>query len=256
MRTLLITAFTLCSYCIYGDTITLQTGRRIDGAFLGGDSRTVRFAVGDQVVSYNLNEIKDLEFGPSGVSSTADAPGALASPIQSVYSATVPAGARLQVRLIDKVDSKTDSVGKTYRASLDRPFVSGSTVLLPTGCDVLLSLVESNSSGRITGRTSLTLAMKSITLADKTYDVASSAVLKTSGSRTTKSTEVIGGTAALGTLLGAIAGGGKGAAIGALSGGAVGTTAQVITSGERVHVPSETRLVFTLSNPLPLQNGQ
>ena len=67
---------------------------------------------------------------------------------------------------------------------------------------------------------------------------------------------MIGGTAALGTLIGAIAGGGKGAAIGALSGGAAGTAAEVMTSGERVRVPSETRLVFTLSNAITLKNSR
>ncbi len=95
-----------------------------------------------------------------------------------------------------------------------------------------------------------------MTVAGETYDVASSSVSKASGSRTTKSAEVISGTAALGTLLGAIAGGRKGAAIGALSGGAVGTTAQAITSGERIRVPSETRLIFTLSNPVTLKSAR
>ena len=64
---------------------------------------------------------------------------------------------------------------------------------------------------------------------------------------------MIGGTAALGAIIGVIAGGGKGAAIGAGSGAAVGTAAQVITSGQKVKVPSETRLSFTLQNPLTVK---
>jgi hypothetical protein len=51
----------------------------------------------------------------------------------------------------------------------------------------------------------------------------------------------------LGAIIGAAAGGGKGAAIGAGSGAAVGTGAEVIGKGQRVKVPSETRLDFTLS---------
>ena len=58
---------------------------------------------------------------------------------------------------------------------------------------------------------------------------------------------MIGGTAALGAIIGGIAGGGRGAAIGAGSGAAVGTGAQELGHGQRVRVPSETRLVFTLS---------
>jgi hypothetical protein len=61
---------------------------------------------------------------------------------------------------------------------------------------------------------------------------------------------VIGGTAALGAIIGAIAGGGKGAAIGAGAGAGVGTAAQVMTKGQRVRIPSETRLTFTLQRPV------
>jgi hypothetical protein len=63
---------------------------------------------------------------------------------------------------------------------------------------------------------------------------------------------VIGGTAAVGAIIGAIAGGGKGAAIGGLAGAGAGTTAQVITKGQRVKIPSETRLTFTLDQPVRL----
>ena len=62
---------------------------------------------------------------------------------------------------------------------------------------------------------------------------------------------MIGGGAALGAIIGAIAGGGKGAAIGAASGAALGTGAQVLR-GQRVKVPSETRLSFTLTRDLVL----
>ncbi len=54
------------------------------------------------------------------------------------------------------------------------------------------------------------------------------------------------GGAALGAIIGAIAGGGRGAAIGAASGAGAGTAVQVVTHGEKVHIPSETRLTFVL----------
>ena len=75
-------------------------------------------------------------------------------------------------------------------------------------------------------------------------------VSRASGSRTSKSGQVIGGGTALGAIIGAIAGGGKGAAIGALSGAAAGGAVQVMTKGEKVKIPSETRLTFTLQQPL------
>ena len=101
----------------------------------------------------------------------------------------------------------------------------------------------------------LTLALRSVTVNGHTYDLATSNVNKSSGSRTAKSGEVIGGATALGAIIGALAGGGRGAAIGAVSGAGVGTAAQVATSGERVKVPSETVLTFTLQNPLDINSN-
>ena len=60
------------------------------------------------------------------------------------------------------------------------------------------------------------------------------------------------GGAALGAIIGAIAGGGKGAAIGAVSGAGAGTAVQVITGGPKVQIPSETRLTFTLDVPVKI----
>jgi hypothetical protein len=54
----------------------------------------------------------------------------------------------------------------------------------------------------------------------------------------------------VGAIIGAVAGGGKGAAIGAGAGAGAGTVAQVATSGQKVKVPAETRLTFTLQNPI------
>jgi outer membrane lipoprotein SlyB len=60
----------------------------------------------------------------------------------------------------------------------------------------------------------------------------------------------VGGGAVFGTLLGAIAGGGKGAAIGALAGGAAGAAGQSVTRGHDVRVPAESILTFRLDEPL------
>jgi outer membrane lipoprotein SlyB len=67
---------------------------------------------------------------------------------------------------------------------------------------------------------------------------------------------MVGGGAALGTLLGAIAGGGKGAAIGAVAGAAAGTGVQVLTKGEEIRVPAETVLNFRLDEPLQLRDNR
>jgi uncharacterized protein YcfJ len=96
----------------------------------------------------------------------------------------------------------------------------------------------------------LTLDLVSVTVNGRMIDVNTQAVTRASNSRTGRSEKVIGGTAVLGTIIGAIAGGGRGAVIGAVSGAGVGTAAEVATKGQRVHIPSETRLTFTLEYPV------
>jgi outer membrane lipoprotein SlyB len=68
-----------------------------------------------------------------------------------------------------------------------------------------------------------------------------------------RTAEMVGGGAALGTIIGAVAGGGKGAAIGAIAGTAGGAGAQVLLKGKQVRVPAETILKFKLDQPLSFQ---
>jgi outer membrane lipoprotein SlyB len=83
-------------------------------------------------------------------------------------------------------------------------------------------------------------------------DATTADVSQASASRGARTAKVVGGTTALGAIIGAIAGGGKGAAIGAASGAAVGGTAQAVTKGQVVKIPPETRLTFTLQQPIQL----
>lgn len=147
-------------------------------------------------------------------------------------------------------------MNKRYRASVDQPIASPQgEVLVPTGADAQVALIEERESGRLAGRTQLTLALYSLTIDHQRYDVASNSVSKSSSSRTGRSAKTIGGLAAAGAAIGAIAGGGKGAAIGAGSGATLGTAGQVLTSGQRVKVPAETRLAFRLQEPLQVKKS-
>ena len=149
--------------------------------------------------------------------------------------------------MIDSVDSEGARLGDTFRASIDEPVMVNGQAVIPRGADVIAKLVEGDKSGKIAGRTILKLALVSVKVGDRLVDVTTQDVVRESGSRGARSGKVIGGTAALGAIIGGIAGGGKGAAIGAGSGAAVGAGAQEVGGGQRVKIPSETRLTFTLS---------
>jgi hypothetical protein len=254
------------AFC-FGDTLSLKTGENIEGTYLGGTARVLRMEINGQVQSFDISNVAGLQFGNG--SATAPLPPPATPPQQDdrrplrpepQYSSSnnsappsaqqgieLRAGTQLTVRMIDSVDSESARTGDTFRASLDEPVMINGQPVVQRGSDVVVKLVEDQQSGKISGRAVLKLALVSLKVNDRMVDVTTQDVQKESGSRGARSAGVIGGTAALGAIIGGIAGGGKGAAIGAGSGAAVGTGAEVLTKGQRVRIPSETRLVFALS---------
>ena len=274
---LVCTLFSLAT--LSADTLTLKDGSTVKGTFLGGSARQIRVAVADQIRTFDIENVSGIQFGPVNEPQAAPvpqparaadpAPASYPEPAPQRQQGTVfrpdpttstastadsgielPAGTALTVRMIDPVDSQVNRMGETFRASIDEPVVVGSQQVIPRGADVVVKLVDDKQSGKITGQTVLTLDLVSVNVNGKMVDVNTQAVTKASSSRGEKSGKVIGGATVLGAIIGAVAGGGSGAAIGAASGAAVGTGAQVATKGQRVHIPSETRLSFTLEYPV------
>src|SRR5579885_1282549 len=254
------------------DVITMRNGQTIYGTYIGGNARQIRFDVGGgQIQTFDIGQVQAISFGDSGSqtgqqygnapSYNAPAPypppapppqyGApTPPPPPSAAGLTIPADTRVTIRMIDPVDSETARLGQTFRASLDEPIEVNGQLVAPRGADVLTKLVQDQRSGKIEGRTALTLALVNISSNGQRVPVTSTDVTEQSGSQGAKSAKVIGGTAALGTIIGALAGGGKGAAIGAVSGAGAGGAVQALTSGQSVKIPSETRLTFRLQNPV------
>ncbi|HXZ27026.1 MAG TPA: hypothetical protein VEG08_03395, partial [Terriglobales bacterium] len=63
----------------------------------------------------------------------------------------------------------------------------------------------------------------------------------------------IGGGAAAGAIIGALAGGGKGAAIGAAAGGGAGTAGAAFTGNKDITFPAESALSFSLLQPVEIK---
>ncbi|HKE22845.1 MAG TPA: hypothetical protein VKB88_10670 [Bryobacteraceae bacterium] len=342
MRFPIALALLLCA-AAYADVITLKNGRVVNGTYLGGDSRQVKVAEGDQVETFQVSEIVKIVFGngdadvqapsnrpvlrrapgssdnapppdyndgrptlrradSSSSSSSSDDgrptlrradsgdgsygpnypqqqgsgsgsygpnypaprnPSAIMRPDAEPSVSSMPqqappppapvqlsAGTNLVVRMIDAVDSEKANVGQTFRASMDEPVAVNGDTVIPRGSDVVVKLVDAKDSGRATGRAELTLSLQSIIVNGKTVDINSQNITKESGSRGVKTAKAAGIGAAVGTIIGAAAGGGKGAAIGAGAGAATGAGVEMASKGEKVKVPSETRLTFVLDSPV------
>jgi len=182
----------------------------------------------------------------------AEPPAPATPPQPQIRTISIPASTIVTVRTIDSIDSSTNKAGEVFRASLDAPIAVDNEVVAPAGSDAFIKLANAQSEGRYSGRNELTLELSGIVIHGKTYNVVSSDVRQSGSSRGKNSAEKIGGGAAIGAIIGAIAGGGKGAAIGAAVGGAGGAGLQGLRKGKDLKIPSETRLDFTLQQPVEI----
>jgi len=203
---------------------------------------------------------KQIENSESSAPPAADKP--MSAPIPAVaapppppqpVTVTIPANTIVSVRTIDGIDSSQNQTGQVFKASLDAPIVVDEKVIVPTGATAYLKLVSASSAGRMAGRSELTLALTNVVFQGKTYSVTSSDVKQSGASRGKRTAATIGGGAALGALIGAIAGGGKGAAIGALAGGGAGTAGAAYTGNKELVFPAETALSFKLKDSVALK---
>jgi hypothetical protein len=255
---------------LLADTLQLRNGKTVTGTYLGGTSRQVRMEVGDKIETYAVSEVSSVQFQTATAAEPAAKPeervaltrpatttatttaSAATTPPAAVTGVEIPAGTTITVRMIDAVDSETAQVGQEFQASLDEPIMVGGKTVVPRNADVVVKLVEDKQAGRLTGRTELTLDLMSLKVGGRVVDINTQAVTTSSESRTKRTGAIAGGTAALGAIIGGIAGGGRGAAIGAVSGAGAGTAVQVMTKGPTVRIPSETRLTFTLQDAVRL----
>jgi len=171
-------------------------------------------------------------------------------PVIDTKEVTIPPGTAVTVSMIDSVDSSTGNVGDTFRASIDMPVTIGNDVVIQKGADAVVRLTDVSSAGRVKGKSEIQLVLDRVTVGKKTYTVNTNTFEESGSSQGKKAVRNGAIGAALGAAIGAIAGGGKGAAIGAGAGGGGGVGATAVMNGEQVRVPSETRVMFTLTDPV------
>ena len=162
----------------------------------------------------------------------------------------IPAGTSVRVQMIDGVDSSVNKAGEMFHSSLAAPLVVNDQIVVPTGTDMYVKLVNAKSAGHMTGQSQLALELVRMDFQGKSYGLVSNEFTQTGSSRGKRTAETVGGGAAIGAVLGAIIGHGKGAAIGAATGAGAGTVAEAATKGQQVKIPSETKVDFVLDQPV------
>ena len=268
------------------DVLELKTGEIVQGKFVSASSATIRFEVNGQAQTFAIKDVLNIGFSdasdgapspvpppqpdpnaaapqqqqqpppaPADSGPQADTPPAAPPPPQQTalyngptQAVTIPAGTTVVIRMIDSVDSQTNHVSDPFHASLDAPLVVGSTVVAQKGADVYGMLANAKDSGHISGAPQLTLELTGIRINGNVVPIDSTTYDVVGKSRGSQSAERIGGGAIAGAVLGGIIAGPKGAAVGATLGAGGGTAVQLSTHGDRIRVPSETRLEFTTEN--------
>lgn len=168
----------------------------------------------------------------------------------TVEHVTIPQGTMLSVRMIDGIDTGKNQLGDTFRASLESPITVDGEVAVPRGTEVEGRLAELKSGGRFAGRSELALELIRLDMNGKSYAIDTDQWTAQGRSEGKRTAATIGGGAALGAIIGAIAGGGKGAAIGTVAGAGAGTGVSAATKGKQVKVDPEAVLQFRLQSPV------
>jgi hypothetical protein len=165
----------------------------------------------------------------------------------------VPAGTVLTVRLGQTVGSKISSPGQTFTATLASAVSVDGKTAIPAGATASGSVVDAKPLGRFKGGASLQLRLTSITIGGSDQSISTSSVVRTATGKGKRTAVLAGGGAALGALIGGLAGGGKGAGIGALAGGGAGAGGAAFTGNKDIVLPAESALSFKLEQSIEVK---
>ncbi len=158
---------------------------------------------------------------------------------------TIPAETKLTVRIASEISSGTAKVGDRFDATLTRDLVVNGKTLAKAGAPVKGKVTYVKSSGRLHEPGELTLRLTSVQVNGKMTPISSTGYHAKGNSHTKSNATKIGGGAAVGALIGGLAGGGKGALIGTGVGAGAGTGVAAATGKEEAVIPAETVVTFT-----------
>ncbi|MGI8735597.1 MAG: hypothetical protein ACR2LM_20125 [Pyrinomonadaceae bacterium] len=189
-------------------------------------------------------------------------------PAVAITYYTVPADTVIRVRLNEELNSRNARVGDRFSTTVTEPVHSGGAEVIPVGSKIwgrvnTVKRAQRRSPGSIdvsfasvalpNGRTAVINGSLSSLQADD-INADNEGTVEGTGNRK-RDAVFIGGGAATGALIGAIAGGGKGAGIGALIGGGLGTAARVYEKEKEAEVKSGTEFGVILNRSVRLPAG-
>jgi hypothetical protein len=239
-------------------TVLLRDGTRVSGAVVSSSPTAIQVVGDDQVPhTFALAEVRSVDYSepqPSTLDSEHEDHYHASESAITTRSFELEPGTQITVRNEETIDSARAADGQTFAAEVSRDVLDrAGDVVIPRGANAQIVLKSASKGGRIRGAADLVLDLASVSVDGQQYRLDTRDVVRRGDAglgKNKRTAEFTGGGAAIGALIGAIAGHGKGAAIGAGSGAGAGAAAQILTKGEAVRVPAESRLTFRLESPL------
>jgi len=168
-------------------------------------------------------------------------------------SVILPERTTIHVTLDQALATNQSKPGDHFEATVSQPVVVDGKTAIPQGAHAEGVVVDARQSGRLMGRARLQLALQTVAVDGQNYDVRTISHANVGRDHKKRNWEWIGGGAAGGAVIGALAGGGTGALIGGPIGAGAGTTVALLTGKKDIKLRAETPLRFELAEPVTIK---
>lgn len=166
---------------------------------------------------------------------------------------TVKPGTYLTIRVDQPLSSDHNHAGDGFSATLVKPLVVDGVVVAQTGQTVGGRITEAQKAGRIEGTSRLAVELIDMTLVDGSQLPLKTQLVNYTGPTSIgRDVAAVGGTTALGAIVGGAAYGGAAAGIGAGAGALVGLIGVLTTRGHQTIIYPESVLTFRIEQPLTI----
>ncbi len=163
----------------------------------------------------------------------------------------IPSGTVLIMRLNEPLSSDRNQVGDQFSGVLEQPIVVNGWVVARRGQVVMGQVKSVQKAGRVKGVSQLGVELTNMTLVNGEQAPILTELWKGAGGTSHGAdAATIGGSTALGAIIGSAADWGRGAAIGAGAGAAAGIGAVLLTRGRPTILEPESQLSFRLVDPV------
>jgi hypothetical protein len=188
---------------------------------------------------------------PADKPSPGRAPDAAARETEAPHP-VVAEGTPLVIKLESTVSSARSQAGDTFLGRVSDAIEAGGRVLVPAGAEVRGKVLVAQGAGRVKGRARLAVTFDRLEVEGRKLEIETSSIDVTAEKQHGRDAKIIGGAAAAGALIGAIADGGSGAGKGVLIGGAAGTGAVLVTKGQEIELAAGNRVKVKLKKTVRL----